>query len=148
VSPLLNYTTSVDARRTIGQVHALLVEAGARQIMTTYTEVGTPTGVMFAIATADGLRAFALPVNTHRVLQVMKLDRKTEPRWKTPEQAERIGWRIIKDWLEAQIAIIQTEMVTFEQVMLPYMRTEDGRSVYELYQEGRAFRPALPVGAE
>ena len=54
MSPLLNYTTTVDARRTIGQVHALLVEAGARQIMTTYTEVGQPTGVMFAIATADG----------------------------------------------------------------------------------------------
>jgi hypothetical protein len=54
VSPLLNYTTTVPVSRTIGQVHALLVEGGARQIMTTYNNVGTPTGVAFAIEVPGG----------------------------------------------------------------------------------------------
>lgn len=146
MSPLLNYTTTVPVSRTIGQVQAVLVEAGARQIMTTYDHVGTPTGVMFSIDTANGLRAFTLPVHTHRVLEVMKRDRTVQPRFKTPEQAERIGWRIIKDWLEAQLAIIKTEMVTFEQVMLPYMRTSDGQSMYELYVAGTL--PALSPGGQ
>jgi hypothetical protein len=144
VSPLLNYTTTVPVTRTIGQVHALLVEGGARQIMTGYDAVGTPTGVSFAIEVSDGSRGFKLPVNTERVLAVLKRDPKIRnTKYASPEQAERIAWRIAKDWLEAQLAIVKTEMVTFEQVMLPYMQSEDGRTLYELYVAGEVGRPAL-----
>lgn len=144
--PLLNYTTTVPVTKTIGLVHALLVEAGARQIMTAYDAVGTPTGVSFAIEVPGGTRGFNLPIKTDRVEAVMKRER-VEPRFKTPEQAERIAWRIAKDWLEAQLAIVKTEMVTFEQVMLPYMRSEDGRTMFELYQNDEIGRPALMPGA-
>jgi hypothetical protein len=34
--PLLNYTTTVPAPRTVGEVQALLVEAGARSILLEY----------------------------------------------------------------------------------------------------------------
>jgi hypothetical protein len=37
-------------------------------------------------------------------------------------------------------------MVTFEQVMLPYMRSEDGRTMYELYVSNDAGLPALISG--
>jgi hypothetical protein len=147
MSPLLNYTTGVAVSRTIGQVHALLVEAGARQVMTAYSEIGQPTGVAFAIETANGSRAFKLPVESDRVLGVLKRDPKVRnTKYCTPEQAERIGWRIVKDWLEAQLAIIETEMVSFEQTMLPYMKTQDGRTVYELYVDDELARPALGPG--
>jgi hypothetical protein len=144
--PLLNYTTTVPVHRTIGQVHALLVAAGARQIMTTYSGTGAPTGVSFGIATADGTRAFTLPVQIERVLGVMKRDKGTPQRLKTPEQAERVGWRILKDWLEAQLAILKTEMVTIDEVMLPYMRSTDGRTFYELYADGQLMQPAIGAG--
>lgn len=143
---LLNYSTTVPVSRTIGQVHALLVEAGARQIMTTYSDVGTPTGVSFAIVIADGSRAFTLPVQVERVAAVLKRDRKVPPRYKTPEQAERVGWRIVKDWLEAQLALLKTEMVTFEEIMLPYMRSADGTTMYELYVRGQLAQPAIGPG--
>lgn len=145
--PLLNYTTTVPVMRTIGQVQALLVEGGARQIMTVYNDVGTPTGVSFAITVPGGSRGFKLPVNTEKVALVMQRDRQVQRRFKTPEQAERVAWRIAKDWLEAQLAIVKTEMVTFEQVMLPYMQSEDGRTMYELYVDHEVGRPALMPGA-
>ena len=131
--PLLNYTTTVPAVRTIGQVQALLVEGGARQIMAEYNDVGTPIGIAFAVETGFGLRNFHLPVNAAKVEAVLRRDKKVERRFKTPEQAERVAWRIVKDWLEAQLAIIRTEMVTLEQVMLPYMAAGGGQTVYELY---------------
>lgn len=140
---LLNYTTSVPVARTIGQVQALLVEAGARQIMTEYDDVGRAVGIAFAVHTAHGMRNFVLPVNSQRVEAVLKRDRKIQPRFQTPEHAERVGWRIVKDWLEAQLAIIQTEMVTLDQVMLPYMTGSDGRSMYALYLDQQL---ALPAG--
>lgn len=132
--PLLNYTTQVPVTRTIGQVQALLVESGARAIATNYDEVGQPTGIAFQVQTAMGMRGFALPVNARRVEAVLGRDKRVERRYRTPEQAERVAWRIVKDWLEAQLAIIRTEMVTLDQVMLPYMQAEiGGRTFYELY---------------
>lgn len=132
--PLLNYTTSVSVSRTMGEIHKLLVEAGARQIMTEYDADGRAVGVAFSAITDSGPRSFLLPVDIDRVLLVLKRQ-KVQSRFQTPEHAERVGWRIVKDWLEAQLAIIKTEMVSLDQVMLPYLRTEDGRTVYDLYLE-------------
>lgn len=142
--PLLNYTTSVPVTRTTGQIHALLVEAGARSVMTAYSEVGQPTGVSFSIETGYGLRSFTLPVNAGRVEAVLRRQ-KIDHRFRTPEHAERVAWRIVKDWLEAQLAIIRTEMVTLDQVMLPYMYGTEGHTVYELYRDQQL---ALGPGGE
>lgn len=141
--PLLNYTTTVPAGRTIGQVQGLLVEAGARSIQTDYDPVGRAVGLAFMVETIHGPRGFLLPVNAHRVEAVLKKDR-VPARYATPEHAERVAWRIVKDWLEAQLAIIKTEMVTLDQVMLPYMKGGDGRTVYELYVDQQL---ALPAGS-
>lgn len=141
--PLLNYTTAVPVARTIGAIQGLLVEAGARAIQTEYDDVGRPTSIAFAIETAYGKRFFALPVQASRVETVLKRD-KVQPRYSTPEHAERVAWRIVKDWLEAQLAIIRTEMVTLDQVMLSYMRSDNGLTVYEVYRDQQL---ALPAGA-
>lgn len=131
--PLLNYTTTVTVDRTVSQVQAKLAQAGARQIMTTYGEGGTPIGIAFAIETPHGLRNYNLPVQSAMVEKALRADRDVPNRYKTPEHAARVAWRIIKDWLEAQLAIVETGMVFFDEVMLPYMQGEDGRTVYQLY---------------
>lgn len=43
-----------------------------------------------------------------------------------------MGWRIINDWVEAQLAIIETDMVSLDQVFLPYMSVEPNRSLYQV----------------
>ena len=40
----------------------------------------------------------------------------------------------IQDWLDAQLAILETEMVTIDQIMLPYFVNKNGDTAYELYQ--------------
>jgi hypothetical protein len=37
----------------------------------------------------------------------------------------------VKDWVEAQLAIIETRMVTTAQVFLPYAVTTNGQTLYE-----------------
>jgi hypothetical protein len=138
--PLLNYTTSVPVSRTVNEVHKLLIAAGARRIMTEYDADGRPTGVAFTVATAHGERSFLVPVNAGQVEHVLARQR-VEARYRRPEHAERVAWRIVKDWLEAQLAIIRTEMVTLEQVMLPYMATEDGRTMWALYLDRQLALP-------
>jgi len=143
--PLLNYTTTVPVGRSAGQVQGLLVEVGARAIMVTYDDVGHATGLAFTVATGYGQRTFRLPVNAEKVEVVMRRDKAVPRRFKTPEQAERVAWRILKDWVEAQVAIIRTEMVTLDQVMLPYMQGDNGQTIYDLYVGQQL---ALPAGAD
>ena len=131
--PLKDYTTTVPVQRTIGHIGALLMRAKARKVMTEFDEGGHATGIAFAVETAHGMRNYHLPVNAAAVEKVLSADRQVPPRYQTPEQAERVAWRIVRDWLDAQLAIIATEMVTLDQVMLPYMQGDDGRTVYQLY---------------
>src|SRR5437763_1380399 len=103
--PLLNYTTEVPVNRSIGQVQGLLVEAGARAIAAEYDETGRTIGMSFVVETASGRRAFRLPVKADAVFAVLGRE-KIERRYRTPDHAERVAWRILKDWVEAQLAII------------------------------------------
>lgn len=129
---LLNYTTKVPVQRTVGQVQELLVRAGATSITARY-EAADTVGLTFVVDTEYGRRAFSLPVDGRAVYDVMRADTKVPRSLKTIEQAQRVAWRITKDWVEAQLAIIATRMVTLDQVMFPYMEDVDGRTVFDLY---------------
>lgn len=141
--PLLNYTTTVAVTKTVAEIQAVLVKAGARSILAHFNDQGQPTGVAFTIETAFGTRAFTLPVNAEKVHLVLRRDRGVAPRYKDRAHADRVAWRILKDWVEAQAAIVATEMVSLEQVMLPYMHGDNGRTVFELFQDRQL---ALPAG--
>ena len=126
--------------KTLSQVQAILVQAGAEDVSIKYT-AGAPSSVAFSILTAHGLRWYTLPANSEAVYATL-VQQKLAPRFVTPEHAKRVAWRIIKDWLEAQLAIIEAKMVALDQVFLPYQETADGRTVYELYRENQAALPA------
>jgi hypothetical protein len=50
-------------------------------------------------------------------------------------QAERVAWRIIKDWVETQMAILESQMVQMEEIFLPYMVNRQGQTFFEAYQK-------------
>jgi hypothetical protein len=129
--PLLNYTTKVDVYTTLGAIQGQLVRHGARKIMQDYDENGRISSLSFLVDTPSGPRGIRLPANVdavHTVLirQKVKCDR---------EQAERVAWRIIKDWVEAQMAILESEMVQIDEIFLPYMVNNAGRTLFEAYRE-------------
>lgn len=131
--PLLNYTTKIDVYTTIGAIQGCLVKHGARQIMQDYDEKGQPQALCFTIETKFGIRGIKLPANVdavHKVLvkQKVKCDR---------EQAERVAWRILKDWVESQMAILESQMVQMDEIFLPYMINQSGTSIYELYSNNQ-----------
>lgn len=142
---LLNYTTEIAVEKSMSEIQGMLAKSGAQSISTAYT-LGMPTRITFLIETAYGIQGYTLPANIDAVFVVMQKQSKAgkiPPRFVSKEQAARVGWRIIKDWLEAQLAIIETEMVTMDQVMFPYLLDNNDRSVYELWVDHRL---ALPSG--
>lgn len=131
--PLLNYTTKADIYTTLGQIQGQLVKHGAKKILQDYDDGGRITSISFMIDTPFGTRGIRLPANVdavHKVLirQKIKCDR---------EQAERVAWRIVKDWVEAQMAILESEMVQMEEIFLPYMIGASGQTFFEAYQNNQ-----------
>lgn len=128
---ILNYTTSISADKSIGEIQKCLASHGANAILCHYDNSGNIISLSFKIIFEEQQMSFTLPSDWKPVLQVMNGDRKIPNRLKTNEQALRVSWRIIKDWVEAQMAFIETKMVTLPQVFLPYAQTKNGETVYE-----------------
>ena len=146
----LNYTTTIAASRTVIEIQELLVGAGADRVMVGYTNK-RPSSVSFVLDTPHGQRGFVLPVDVaamHKVLVAQHRSREIERRrYTSEEQAERTAWRVVKDWLAAQLTLVAAQMATLEQVMLPYMVDETGATTYDRYVE-RAGQLALGTGDE
>lgn len=53
------------------------------------------------------------------------------------EQAERVAWRIVKDWVEAQMAILESEMVHMDEIFLPYMVNNSGQTFFQAYRSNQ-----------
>lgn len=133
---LLNYTTQIASEKTVTEIQGILARSGAMAIMTTYDADGVLTGINFRIQTPFGPTAYTLPCDIGAVYQILDQQSqkgKVPKRLVTNEQAARVGWRIIKDWIEAQLALVQTAMVTMDQVFLPYACTPTGETVYQRY---------------
>jgi hypothetical protein len=129
--PILNYTTQIDAFKTISQIQQMLAGAGASAIMTEMDGTGSIVALSFKIKMNDQDIAFKLPTDWRPVLEVLQQDPRVTPKLKTQEQAMRVAWRITKDWVEAQLAFVETMMVTTAQVFLPYAITKSGQTLYE-----------------
>lgn len=142
--PILNYTTTVTAQRTAGEVQSILGKAGASTVATTY-DSGRPSGVSFVLDSPAGRAGYTLPVKVDGVRRA--LDRHAPPRFRSAAQAERVAWRIAKDWLEAQLALVEAGMAELAEVMLPYQVTGDGRTVYAVLASSAGARQALALEA-
>lgn len=130
---ILNYTTTIDPHKTSGEVAAILARYRVQAIQTTYRD-GEPSGLAFVVETAHGLRQFRLPVNVEGVEAALRADPQVPAKSKNRAQARRVAWRILKDWIEAQMALIDAGMSQIDEVLLPYMISQDNQTVSELYQ--------------
>lgn len=128
-------TTQIAAEKTAAKIMQVLVSSGARQIATEYDGGGKIIGLRFVMSPIPGVQvAFSLPVRTDVLLPKLGND---------PARAERVAWRQLLRWVQAQFAMIEIGMVRAEEVYAPYMLQADGRTLFELMSASR-FK-ALPA---
>jgi len=141
--PILNYTTGVGVLKTAGEIQGLLVSKGAKSINMDF-ENGEPIAIWFKIEMGASEMSFRLPCNWKNVEKVMNRDPKCPPRFKNSEQAKRVAWRIVKDWVEAQLAIIESGQVEMAEAFFPYVMIPGLHQT--LFQHVKE-RPRLLLGA-
>jgi hypothetical protein len=117
--------------------------------MVDYNETGEPTGITFTVKVGSQEIPFRLPANVQKVEQIFINMRVKKPeKWNSDyeqvmkriqKQASMTAWRTIKDWIDAQMAFIETDMVTLQELFLPYVQLQDGMTLYR-HLETRGFK--------
>jgi len=131
-----NYTTKVSALRTIFEIETILSKNGATDILKKYKD-GNVESIMFRIEIKGQFYPYKLPLQEDKISHIIKkaVECKELPKsyLSNTDRARRIGWRIIKDCIESQMALVQIEMVQIDEVLLPYMYNEkEDKTLYEM----------------
>ena len=143
----LNYSTKIPVHQTVTECQSILAAAGAASVAVHF-ENGDPAGLSFTLKTPHGMRSFTLPVNLdgmHAVLQkeagpggsiaALHRSRAEVARLTSRKHAAEMAWRVVKDWLEANLALVAAQMATLTEVMLPYLHVDEDRTLWRAYQE-------------
>ena len=142
--PILNYTTKVSADKTASEIVTMLGRKGADEVHQQFSN-GLIAGISFVFKVAGDPVKFYLPVNVDGVHEHLMA---TRPRAAADrKQSERVAWRIVKDWIEVQVALVESRQAEMAQVFMPYAMLSDGQTMYKAFQSHRN-RLALSVSAQ
>lgn len=144
---LKNYTSAVSASKSINWIENKLARHGARQILKEYTAEGQVASLSFIIHMNGMELPFHLPARTTAAEQVLKAEVR-RPRKDTykhiAEQAERTAWKILADWVDAQMAMVELSQVDIMEVFLPYLFDRQRHETFYESLQARGFQKALP----
>lgn len=155
MSAIKNWSTEVSEERTVGEIIGLLSSKGARTVHIEYDEKQRPMGVEFIIGVLDVPIPFRLPCDFEGVFKYMaktykddNARRRFERNPESMQQSRRAAWRIIKNWVEAQMAIIDAGQASMAQVFLPYIKfqAEGGITMYDKFLKQISSQKTLSSG--
>lgn len=131
---LKNYTSNTT--NTFDKIQKVLASHKARRMMFEYDSQGRIGALSFSMELNGKEIGFKLPAKVENVEAIFKREgyRLDE---KTLQQAYRTAWANIRDWLDSQMALVDTEQVKFEEVFLPYMVANDGRTFFEKIRDNQ-----------
>lgn len=115
-------STEVPAARSASEIVAELVQAGAGSINTDY-ENGRIKGVRWTMKVNGRDVWFDMPVRIEPVYQILYARSGDSSRFdetKAREKAERIAWRQLLRWVQAQNSMIMSEMAQAGEVYMAY----------------------------
>lgn len=119
-----NYTSGVPANKSVMRIEERLVKNGANNILKLYDGFGKLSGLAFVVELNGHKMPFRLPARIDRVeralMATVKRARKSTQD-KVREQAERTAWKLLSDWIEVQLSLIELDQAEFLEVFMPYV---------------------------
>ena len=145
---LKNYTSNTPSHLTIARIEQVLIRCGVNAIQKEYLQSGEISAVIFRIETGEHRHHIRLPVDKAAVLEALwgdyiagvKKPRKQKDEFK--DQAERTAWKLMQDWVEVQLSLIQMRQADFIQVFMPYV-WDGKRTFYQALKESN-YKALLP----
>jgi hypothetical protein len=159
---LKNYTSNVPVSDTIHRIEKVLIKCQVSGITKEYGPEGKIIALHFHVPIAEGKTlTIRMPADEKAALDALWLDyadgdqhdgfkitgyparsykKKTKADFK--EQAERTAWKLVQDWIEVQMSMIQMKQAETLQVFLPYVW--DGQATFYQRLKNNGFRAMLP----
>jgi len=129
--PIKNYTTKVPADRSIAEIQTALVKHGASGILYEYEQgTGRIAALKFKLEINGNTVGFSLPCEWRKFQRC--LEKQNVRRSFDEDYVYRVAWRVIRDWVMAQMAFYETEIVDMPQVFLPFAMSKNGKTMYEI----------------
>jgi hypothetical protein len=137
-----NYTSTVEASKSMARIEELLVEIGATNINKQYKDK-VCTGITFLLydSQLQQTLAFHLKAQAEECFTVLWKEVK-RPQSNTKEmlmkQANRTAWKILSDWTEIQCSMILLKQAKPLQMFLPFMYDmESNQTLFEKISSGK-----------
>ena len=118
-----NYTSQVPASRSVTHIEERLVAHGAKNILKLY-ESQKLTGVAFIVSVNGNDMPFRLPARVDRVEKTLRAEMRrprAESLQRVADQAERTAWRLLADWIDVQMSLVELDQVELVEVFMPYI---------------------------
>lgn len=128
--PIKNYKAKLGAGDYLGKIQHALVTHGASGVSMQYDGERRISSLQFTLELNGKPILFALPCEWRKFQQVLKEQR--VPRCNDDEYAYKVAWANLKDWVEAQMALYETQIVTMPQVFLPFAVAKNGKTLFEI----------------
>lgn len=160
---LKNYTSEVPVSRTIARIEELLIKCRVSGITKEYGPTGEMSALRFQIKIAEDRQLdVRLPADVDGAQEALWRDyvgkdrlnpegtellwggrgNKRKKRSGFREQAERTAWRLMQDWVEVQLSMIQLRQADTAEVFMAYVW--DGRQTFYNAIKEEGYRALLP----
>lgn len=143
---LKNAYSDTNIDKIFAELQRTLGQHGAKQISYDYGDNGRVQGLQFVIKV--GTNRFIpvrLPARVEKAQAVLKrqwdagiISHKVgKEKAYGGEQAYRVAWKNILEWVQAQMALLEIEMVKLEEIFLPYMVDRSGKTYFETLEQNQ-----------
>lgn len=119
----------------LNEIQKSLIRVGAIGMNYSFDGTGKIVGLSFGLKIKDNPIGFMLPIQIDKVKAILKKDQ--NKRWDDDDYVYRVAWACMRDWVVAQMTMLESEMVDPLQVFLPYAQNKNGKTVYEQIVEGK-----------
>lgn len=135
MSVLFMETTQIETTRTVSEIQQILGKYGATKIVMDF--VGSNVdGIAFMYPWEEGREIpFKLPCRWREIESILRRShRRPKSNDSFENWARRVAWRQILRWVQAQMALVETNMVKVQEVFLPYVVTRSKETFFEVAQ--------------
>lgn len=128
-----NTYTKSSLENILRAIQKTLVAHKAKKIMFDYDDNGVITGLSFGIEVNGKIMGIKLPARIKECEHILRQEGLLNTNKK--DHALRVAWANIRDWVESQMAMIDIDMVKFEEVFLPYVVMGE-ETLFERFEKG------------
>lgn len=145
MSKLKNYTSG--GRNTFEKIQEILSYHGAQKIMFDY-ENRKVAAISFAMEIEGQIMGFKIPAYVENVTQILyggkdRWNREKKITQLQKDQAYKTAWANIRDWIDAQMALVATKQAKINHIFLPYLVMGNGETLANHIEKN----PSLLLGS-